>query len=76
MGQHPGGSAGAFGPGFGVVEVGDWKVGGASRVFPMRNLYLDSPSDPNQKWVHDPMILGNDPPFPKGHGVMETPGGT
>ena len=29
------------------------------------SLYLDSPSDPNQKWVHDP-ILGNVQPFFKG----------
>ena len=34
--------------------------------------FLESPSDPEKKCVHDPLILGNDQPFFKGQ--KETPG--
>ena len=33
-----------------------------------KGVYLESPSDPNQKWVNDPIVLGSDQPFFKGHG--------
>ena len=32
---------------------------------------LDSPSDPEKQWVHDPIVLGNDQPCFKGHGGFQ-----
>ena len=50
------------------VGGGDGEVDGHKGTHQPRALgktecvwYLESPSDPNQKWVNDPMILGNDP---------------
>ena len=50
-----------------------WRVSSRCFVVRRRSVYLESPR-PLKKWVHDPIILGNDQPFLKGQ--KETPGMT